>query len=178
MPCLQPYTNIIVTVLLAILALAGNRPAGAAVFVINGRTVDSSISIRIGSGGGNVSTVTFEVPVASTGDGTPVAGSRPINMRLEIRSPASNPLVGYLTVDSSQPLVNGTGGSIPLTDISWVAKDGSLPSGSFSGISNQLLGTFSSPTRISDQHRFSFSNNNLYDPGTYTGQVVYTWSAP
>lgn len=164
--------------LLASLALACNWPAGAAVFVINGRIVDSSISIRIGSGGPNVSTVTFDVPVASTGDGTAVDGSRPINMHLEIRSPASNPLVGYFTVDSSQPLTNGTGGSIPLTDINWMSDDGTIPSGTFGGISNQLLGSYPSSNRISDRHRFSFANDALYDPGTYTGQVVYTWSAP
>lgn len=164
--------------LLAGLALTCGQLAGAAVFVLKGRIVDSSISIRIGSGGKNVSTVTFDVPVANTGDGTPVAGSRPINMQLEIRSPAGNPLVGYLTADSSQPLINGAGNSIPLTDISWTSRDGSIPSGTFSGISNQLLGSFPSPARISDMHRFSFANDTLYDPGTYSGQIIYTWSAP
>ena len=165
-------------VLLASLALACNTPTGAAVFVINGRIVDSSISIRIGSGGPNVSTVAFDVPVASTGDGTPVDDSRPINMHLEIRAPASNPLIGYLTVDSSQPLTNGAGGSIPLTDIRWASNDGTIPSGTFGGISNQLLGSYPSANRIADRHRFSFANDTLYDPGTYTGQVIYTWSAP
>jgi len=165
-------------VLLTCLALSGVHATRAAVFVLNGRLVDSSISIRIGSGGKNVSTVTFDVPVANTGDGTPVAGSRPINMQLEIRSPASNPLVGYLTADSSLPLSNGAGNSIPLTDISWTSKDGSIPSGTFSGISNQLLGSFTSPARISDMHRYSFANDTLYDPGIYSGQIIYTWSAP
>jgi hypothetical protein len=99
-------------------------------------------------------------------------------MHLEIRSPASNPLVGYLTADSSQPLSNGAGDSIPLTDISWTSTRGSIPSGTFGGISNQLLGSFPSSTRISDKHIFYYANDALYDPGTYTGQIIYTWSAP
>jgi hypothetical protein len=25
---------------------------------------------------------------------------------------------------------------------------------------------------------FTFANDALYDPGTYSGQITYTWSAP
>jgi hypothetical protein len=136
------------------------------------------MSIRIGSPGGTINRVTFDVPVANTGDGTPVSGSEQIDIDLVIRAPAATPLTGFLTVDSSVPLSNGAGGSIPLTSISWTASDGSIPSGSFNGTSNQLLASFPSSARITETHTFTFANDTLYDPGTYNGQITYTWSAP
>ena len=149
--------------------------AAAAVFTLNDPG-NSSLSIRVG--GGNISTVTFDVPAANTGDGTPVTGSQQIDIRLVIRAPASAPLTGFLSVDSSVPLSNGVGGSIPLSSISWTASDGDIPSGSFNGTTNQLLASFPSSARITETHTFTFANDALYDPGTYNGQITYTWSAP
>lgn len=136
------------------------------------------ILIQVGGGGKSIHTVTFDVPLANAGDGTPIAGSRRIWIRLEIRSTAATPLTGFLTVDSSTPLDNGAGGTIPVSDISWTSEDGEIPSGSYTGTSNQLLASFSGSLRIRDRLSFSFANDALYDAGTYTGQVTYTWSAP
>jgi hypothetical protein len=163
--------------LLATLAGCHTTLATAAVFTLNDRA-RPTLTIRIGGGGNSVSTVTFSVPVTSIGNGSPIAGSRNIKIRLDIRAPASAPLTGYLSVDSSVPLSNGAGGSIPLTSISWTSSDGSIPSGSFNGTSNQLLASFPSSARITDTHTFTFANNAVYDPGTYNGQITYTWSAP
>jgi hypothetical protein len=166
------------TLLLLLAVLAGWHIslATAAVFILNDKGNNTSLSIRIG--GGNISTVTFDVPAANTGDGTPVTGSEQIDIRLVIRAPATNPLTGFLTVDSSVPLSNGAGGTIPLTSISWISSDGDIPSGSFSGSANQLLASFPSAARIEVTHTFTFANDALYDPGTYNGQITYTWSAP
>jgi hypothetical protein len=161
--------------LLTGLAACHTSHAIAAVFTLNGNG-NESLSIRIG--GGNISTVTFNVPAASTGNGTPVSGSQQIDIRLVIRAPASRPMTGFLTVDSSVPLSNAAGGTIPLTSISWTASDGSIPSGSFNGTSSQLLASFPSSARIDETHTFTFANDALYDPGTYNGQITYTWSAP
>lgn len=161
--------------LLAGLAAFHAGLAVAAVFTFN-NSGNSSLSIRIGKG--NISTVTFVVPAANTADGTPVTGSEQIDISLVIQAPASNPMTGFLSVDSSIPLSNGAGGSIPLTSISWTASDGDIPSGSFNGTANQLLASFPGPTRITDTHTFTFANDALYDPGTYNGQITYTWSAP
>jgi len=152
--------------------------AAAAVFILNNPGKNSSVSIRIGSPGGTINKVTFDVPAANTSDGTPIPGAEQIDIRLVIRAPAANPLTGFLSVDSSVPLSNGAGGSIPLTNISWTASDGDIPSGSFNGTANQLLASFPSPAQITDTHTFTFANNALYDPGTYTGHITYTWSAP
>lgn len=151
--------------------------AEAAVFILNDRA-DTSLSIHLATGGPNIATVAFDVPVSSIGDGTPVSGSRRIKIQLEIRTTAASPLTGYLTVDTSIPLSNGTGGTIPLSSISWVSRSGDIPSGTFSGTGNQLLATFPGSVRVMDWHSFTFANDTLYDPGTYNGQITYTWSAP
>lgn len=164
--------------LLAGLATCHAGLAAAAVFILNNPGKNSSVSIRIGNPGGVISMVTFDVPVASTGDGTPVSGSEQIEIDLVIRAPASNPVTGFLSVDSSVPLSNGAGGSIPLTSISWTASEGDIPSGSFNGSASQLLASFPSSANITDTHTFTFANDTLYDPGTYNGQITYTWSAP
>lgn len=162
-----------------ILLLAGLAAchAEAAVFILNDRA-DSSLSIHLGTGGPNIARVDFNVPLANIGDGTPVSGSRQIKIQLEIRSTAARPLTGYLTVDSSIPLSNGAGGTLPLSSISWTSRSGDIPPGSFSGTSNQLLATFPGSARIMDWLNFSFANDALYDPGTYSGQITFTWSAP
>jgi len=162
--------------LLAVLAGWHASLATAAVFTLNDSGKNTSLSIRIG--GGNISTVTFNVPAASTGNGTPVSGSEQIDIRLVIRAPATEPLTGFLTVDSSVPLSNGAGGTIPLTSISWTSSEGDIPSGSFNGTASQLLASFPGAVRITDTHTFTFANDTLYDPGTYNGQITYTWSAP
>ncbi|HYQ71517.1 MAG TPA: hypothetical protein VET88_06255, partial [Gammaproteobacteria bacterium] len=75
-------------------------------------------------------------------------------------------------------LSNGAGGTIPVTSISWLSSSGDIPSGTFSATSNQLLASFHGTVRVMDWHTFSFANDALYDPGTYNGQITYTWSAP
>jgi len=153
------------------------NPVEAMVFNIkNGAPPE--ISIRVGSGGKNISRVDFVVPGADIGTGTPIDGNRKINIRLVIRATAANPLTGFLTVDSSIPLDNGSGATIAASEISWTARGGDIPSGSYAGSSNQFLASFTSSVRVMDQHSFSYANRNIYDAGTYNGQVTYTWSAP
>ena len=122
------------------LVAAGKKASLARVFNIrNGAPPE--ISIRVGSGGRNISRVDFLVPSADIGSGIPVDSNRKINIRLVIRAPAANPLTGFLTVDSSTPLDNGSWATIPASEISWTARSGDIPSGSFAGTSNQPLAT-------------------------------------
>jgi hypothetical protein len=164
-------------------ALAGtllealNRPADAFVFNIKNEAIPE-IEIQVGSGGKAISTVAFDVPLDGVGTGVPVAGNRSIRIRLIIRSPASNPVTGILTVDSASPLRNGSGATIPASDISWTARHGDIPSATYAGSANQLLVTYTGSVRVDDWHTFSYGNRSVYDAGTYSGQVTYTWSAP
>ena len=175
--CLLPLIRVLPVLFLAGMACGYAGICVAMVFTLK-EAAPPEIQIRVGGGGKSIHTVSFDVPLANAGDGTPVAGSRRIWIHLELRTTAATPLTGFLTVDSSTPLDNGTGGTIPVSDISWTTQDGELPSGSFAGTSNQLLTSFSGSIRVRDRLSFSFANDTLYDAGTYTGQVIYTWSAP
>jgi hypothetical protein len=158
------------------IADACNNPVAAMVFNISNRA-PAEISISVGSSG-TISRVSFNVADDDVGSGNPVRSNRRINIRLRIRAPAANPLTGFLTVDSSTPLQNGSGATIPMTEISWTAISGDIPSGSFRGINNQQLASFTSSIRVFEQHTFSYNNRSIYDAGTYNGQVTYTWFAP
>jgi hypothetical protein len=81
-------------------------------------------------------------------------------------------------VDSATPLDNGSGGSMPTSEIEWTSDDGDIPSGSFLGLTNQPLANFTSSVQVTDTHTFQYKNQNVYDAGTYNGQVTYTWAAP
>lgn len=165
------------------IALAGtllealNRPADALVFNIKNEAIPE-IEIQVGSGGKAISTVAFDVPLDEVGTGVPVAGNRSIKIRLIIRSPAGTPVTGILTVDSATPLENGSGATIPVSDIGWTARHGDIPSATYTGSVNQVLVSFTGSLRVDDWHTFSYVNRRVYDAGTYSGQVTYTWSAP
>jgi hypothetical protein len=168
---------LVMTLLTGTLADAISNSPQAAVFNIGNQAVPE-ISIRVGNPGATINRVDFDVLNSEVGNGTPVAGSQQITIRLVIRAPASSPLTGFLTVDSSMPLANSSGATIPVSEISWTARDGDIPSGSFGGTTNQLLASFTSSTRVVERHTFSYANRNIHDAGTYNGQVTYTWSAP
>ncbi|RLA00856.1 MAG: hypothetical protein DRQ45_06790 [Gammaproteobacteria bacterium] len=180
---LLPNKDTAAMVLLLFALLAGgifdavNNTVEAVVFNISNRAVPL-LSIRVGSGGSTINRVNFDVSSAAIGNGTPIAGSRRITFRLVIRAPASSPLTAFLTVDSSTPLDNGSGATIPVSEISWTSRDGDIPSGNYAGTSNQLLASFTSSVRVVERQTFSYENRNIYDAGTYNGQVTYTWSAP
>ena len=169
--CLQPtgtrvYKDTVAIFLLLFALLAGLigdafiNPVEAVVFTI-GNSAPPEISIRVGGGGRSISRVHFKVSSTEVGNGTPVAGHQGIKIYLVIRATAANPITGFLTVDSSTPLDNGSGATIPASEISWTASDGDIPSGSYLDTSNQLLVSFTSSVRVEDQHTFSYANRNI-----------------
>jgi hypothetical protein len=174
--------DIVATLLLISALLVGwvadaiNNPATAIVFNI-GNGAPAEIYIQVGRRN-SISRVRFRVANDDVGSGNPVNGDSRIDIQLLIRAPASRPLTGFLTVDSSTPLNNGSGATIPVSEIGWIASSGDIPSGSFTGTSTQQLASFTSSVRVTDRHTFSYKNRNIYDAGTYNGQVTYTWFAP
>lgn len=149
----------------------------AVVITLHDRT-QPQITLQVGSPGNQIDTVTFAVPNTNTGDGTPIKGAIAITINLGIRATAAKPITAFLTVDSSTPLNNGQGSTISVTQISWVASDGSIPSGTFAGSGDQLLASYTNSVRVIDRHTFYYANDTVYDAGTYTGQVTYTWFVP
>lgn len=154
-------------------------PASEAVTFNIKNNAKAQISIRVGAGGKNVSTVDFTVPVTELGNGTPLTSPIPIKIRLAVRGTAGNPVTGILSANSfTHPLTNSNGNTLPFSDISWVASNGNIPPGSFNQDTTQILATFQSPDRIDDILIFSYANTLSTAAGTYNGRVVYTWAAP
>jgi len=90
-----------------------------------------------------------------------------------------------LTASVPSGLSNGSGASIPFSQISWTSSgngDGAsaiqpFPSGSFAP-GHQTIGTIARNQWAESCHRFSYRNANIVPAGTYTGRVTYTLSAP
>jgi hypothetical protein len=99
------------------------------------------------------------------------------------RRPNNNPNAdATLTIAPPASLTNATGQTIPFSQISWTSSgngDGGatqpFPSGNFSGSASI---PFESNSWRESCHSFSYANFAFVAAGTYTGQVVYTLSAP
>ena len=88
-----------------------------------------------------------------------------------------------LTATSPANLINGTGDTIPFTQISWTSSGNGdagaqpFPAGTFVG-GLQTIGTISRNQWAESCHTFSYANTNVRAAGTYTGRVTYTLSSP
>lgn len=88
-----------------------------------------------------------------------------------------------LTANSSAPLVNASGESIPLTQINWtssgIGDTGAqpFPSGAFTG-GTQSIGAIARNQWAESCMTFSYLNTAIVAAGTYTGTVTYTLTAP
>jgi len=87
-----------------------------------------------------------------------------------------------LTATSPATLTNGTGQSIPFTEISWTSsgsRGGSAPfaGGTFTG-GTQTIGYVEVNQFADNCHAFSYLNSTVRAGGTYTGRVTYTLATP
>ncbi len=158
-------------------ALLVIQPASAAITFIGFGPLPV-VGIRVGPPVG-VATVSFNVPAALVGSGTPITGTPTIFIAALARFPASDPPpVFTVSVDSSTPLSNGAA-TIPMTEFSWTSQDGDIPNGTFQGTASQVIfGPATAAIVVSDQLTFSFANDQVYDVGTYVGKVTYTAAVP
>jgi hypothetical protein len=159
-----------------------------------GTTILATGANEIYAGAGNsnptIDTVSFTVPGANVGDGTPIAGAengvanQTSLIDARARSPGATPKTVFWVVDSSQPLVCNTPATcgsttIPLSKIRWTTPAGSeIPSGQFTGAANQSLYSFQTSRYVYTYQTFYFANDEIYPAGNYTGKVVYTVSMP
>ncbi|MCI0399899.1 MAG: hypothetical protein L0Z68_01145 [Gammaproteobacteria bacterium] len=163
-------------IILALLALILAVPAHGVTIILGNRT-PARIIIRVGSPGGTINLVSFVVPAANVGDGTEIMNATPILVSVEFRAAPANSRTATLTANSSTPLNNGAGGTIPFTEIRWNASDPDIPSGQFTG-GVQTLMSFLNNRQIFNDHTFFYRNTQVYASGTYTGRVTYTLSVP
>lgn len=90
---------------------------------------------------------------------------------------------GVLTVTAPANLTNGSGDTIPFTQISWTSSGNGdtgaqpFPAGTFTG-GVQTLANFPANTWRESCHTFSYGNDAVVAAGTYTGRVTYTLSVP
>jgi hypothetical protein len=88
-----------------------------------------------------------------------------------------------LTAVSPANLVNGSGETIPFTQIAWTSSGNGdtgaepFPAGTFVG-GTQTLGTIARNQWAESCHTFRYLNAAVRGAGTYTGRVTYTLSAP
>ena len=148
-----------------------------------------------------VNTVSVSVPAASVGNG--VAQAMTTNSPQAIsfydgftfcNLPAQLYIGGFYrnttntgaaTVTATSPanLINGTGDTIPFTQISWTSSGNGdtgaqpFPAGTFVG-GVQTIGTISRNQWAESCHTFSYANTSIRPAGTYTGRVTYTLSSP
>jgi hypothetical protein len=127
---------------------------------------------------GLVDEVSFPFPVGvRPGDGTAITGT-PVIPVMVLGYSGRNRTRFSVTMNSSAPLVNAGGDTIPFTEFSWTTQDGDIPPGAFDGSAQQTLMTLNRRGRrgrgVADYLTFSYSNLNLYPAGSYQGQVVYT----
>lgn len=156
--------------------------------------------------GGAVAIVQASVPVANIGNGTPVVMTTPNNPRLISDWDGYNFCnsgqvyvggfyrsgTGYgggannaatLSYTAPATLVNATGQSIPISQISWTTSGNGdsgaqpIPAGTFSAGQNQLT-TFPRNTWRESCLTFRYANQNFVASGTYQATVTFTLAQP
>lgn len=133
--------------------------------------------LSIGSSGSRIDRVSFRVQSRELGNGVAIRGNPPVQIVVANRATPADSRLAVLTADSSIPLRNGNH-TVPLTVISWTARDGDIPGGRFDGSSSQYLMSFRNSQQFSDQHEFFYDNTGVLEAGTYNGRVTYTLTMP
>ena len=88
-----------------------------------------------------------------------------------------------LTANSATAMTNGSGHTIPFTQISWVSSGNGdsgaqpFPSGTFTG-GTQSIGTIARNQWAESCMSFTYLNSSIRAAGTYSGTVTYTLTAP
>ncbi len=91
------------------------------------------------------------------------------------RAGASRPLT--LTMQAASDL-EGAAGSIPIQQVSWLARGGAAATGFLSRTEPQLIGRWAAGGVYTAQLQFSLRNNGSFLPGDYAAAVNFTLSSP
>lgn len=134
-----------------------------------------ALLVQIGTSGGTIDRVTFNLTAANVGNGTPVVGTPTVLVNVAARDTVTRTV--QLVVDSSVPLSNGAS-TLPFSHISWTTSDGSIPAGTFSGAAGQLIVSFPTNFQLYNNHTFRYANTQVLQPGTYSGRITYTVTMP
>jgi hypothetical protein len=89
-----------------------------------------------------------------------------------------------VTANSATPLSNGSGQTLPFTQIRWTSSGNGdsgaqpFPAGTFTGTASQVIGTINRNQWAESCLSFSYLNTTTPAGGTYNGTVTYTLSTP
>jgi hypothetical protein len=135
----------------------------------------SSLYLRIGTSGGAIDVVSFTVTQLPGSGPIPgvSSGQNPVPVRAT-SSPGN--ATKLLTADSSVPLDDGAGDTIPFTQIRWTGAGG-VPSGTFTGSPSQQI-VWTTHQLNNGTMSFWYANTIYVASGTYTARVTYTLSSP
>ena len=151
-----------------------------------------------------INTVSVTVPLGSVGNGAPqpmttdsAVANSPYDGRAFCTPPQqlyigafyqrpgnSNAHTAVITATAPASLVSAAGDQIPFSAISWtssgIGDSGSevFPAGTFIAGGSLVVGSFTDNTWGESCWTFSYNNAAVARGGTYTGQVVYTMTAP
>jgi hypothetical protein len=132
------------------------------------------VYIRVGPTG-PVQTVNFTVAAGQAGNGTAVVGTPTVEVRVIGRRTFFGGSNYVVTLDSSSPLVNGSGNTLPFSNFSWTALEGEFAAGTFTNSAAQAFFQYNGPFMgFQDTLTFRYANTSVYPAGTYTGQVSFT----
>jgi hypothetical protein len=171
--------------LLSLILLALGRPAPGLARDVAIRSITVTVaapvflSLQVGSPGAIIDLVTFRVG-GIPGSGA-VRGESTGTYPVPFRAWGLLTSAGMVTLaaDSSQPLSDGMGHTIPFSQISWQGS-GAVPSGRFTGTSKQTVWqqATSGWFRAEGAMAFFYDNILFVPSGTYLGRVTYTLSVP
>ncbi|QJC55067.1 hypothetical protein HC248_00330 [Polaromonas vacuolata] len=101
------------------------------------------------------------------------------------RTPNTTGSQASLTISAPTALFNPAGERIPINTISWltsglgdVANNPTVPNGTFSTSGSQVLRISPPNVWFESCMQFRYANSQILPPGTYTGQVTYSLTAP
>lgn len=148
------------------------------------------VSLRVGSAGRTINRVVFTVPAANVGNGTAVTGTvaasagcaaNQILIDAEARATPANSRTATLSVDTSTAMSDGTGNTIPFSQIAWTSSGfapTTIGAGTFSGASGQTLATWQNSRRNRACFEFRYLNSQIVSAGTYDGRARFTVVMP
>lgn len=141
-------------------------------FAVN---IPAVLFLRVGSSGGTIDTVTFNVTDIPENEPT-VAGDITPVLRVGAMTPATSTVT--LTADSSTALTDGGTGTMPFSTISYSATAPfNVSSTAFNGTTNQQIWQGTGPGFRDGTMSFVYANSYSYG-GSYTGTVTFTVASP
>lgn len=141
-------------------------------FAVN---IPSLLLLRVGSAGGTIDTVTFNVTDVPENQPTVSGDISPLLRVGAITLPAQTVT---LIANSSTPMNDGGGHNMPFSTITYTLAGDFAGSAAFNGTINQQIWQGTGSGLRNGSMSFVYANSYTYPQGNYTGQITFTLSSP